>query len=554
MSDFLKIRLYAKDTGYIGESEVEALISSVLMENGMLDEEGAPKDYKKKPIRTIDVTLDEGIVTIKSAGDLTFTATLDEQLSNEFVIQVEMQNIKRWNPMRYSDAYAADLDCAWELEYTGLHGACARLSGKGTYPKEWRPLMDIIEAFGNRNAKNRKGVYTAAKYYDELTGQSSAKAALMTAALSGMGMPEDVVAAGLLHLAAKEKGFSRDFVAENYDPAIIRLMIELGDVTAPGTEEPEPEDTPDDPRWETVKRVRASGSLYLKRVALADCLSDLIILSRENKDGVSDAKLGAYYAGMVTSLGDLEKDKASEREYREMVDLYKEVFVAYKIDSENGIIYQFQGDTASVALRRGEYEWKPCGLDSVPDQASPLSKDLALFIAGLWKREADEALVRDGNRNGKYDVPDMHVLKVAIHKAAETETKHSKNIAASVLLRMIKEGEQILTPMQAGIREKAMIESGNVQNVKGVPVSFLGIEEPGKDKTYAAVFTSMDEIGDIDGENVTGIPVKTVFRFVKEMGDLDGVIVDPFSDSFIVSKEKMSELLAEESRDADPAS
>ena len=59
----------------------------------------------------------------------------------------------------------------------------------------------------------------------------------------------------------------------------------------------------------------------------------------------------------------------------------------------------------------------------------------------------------------------------------------------------------------------------------------------------AAVFTSMDEIGEIDGEDIEAVPLSTLLRFIKHMDRLDGMIIDPFSDRFLVTKEKIAEML-----------
>ena len=59
----------------------------------------------------------------------------------------------------------------------------------------------------------------------------------------------------------------------------------------------------------------------------------------------------------------------------------------------------------------------------------------------------------------------------------------------------------------------------------------------------AAVFTSIDEIGEIGEEDIEAVPLKTLLRFVKHMDRLDGIIIDPFSDRFLVTKESIAEML-----------
>ena len=122
------------------------------------------------------------------------------------------------------------------------------------------------------------------------------------------------------------------------------------------------------------------------------------------------------------------------------------------------------------------------------------------------------------------------------------KTRKDNKVALSVINRMVTEGEQVLAALHAGDKELRLIERGDIDNVASISVSFLGLEDDEGDK-MAAVFTSMDEIGEISDEDIEAVPLKTLLRFVKHMDKLDGIIIDPFSDRFLVTKERIAEML-----------
>ena len=124
----------------------------------------------KKLLRSIKISLVRGLIRISSvAEDITdcYTADLNEQLTNEFLIQVEMLDIKKWNPIKYSPAYVGTERCSWVLEFSGLKGESTMHSGDDTYPKEWPVLIDLIDAFNDMHIFTQESVRIAAGMMDE---------------------------------------------------------------------------------------------------------------------------------------------------------------------------------------------------------------------------------------------------------------------------------------------------------------------------------------------------------------------------------------------------
>ena len=501
------------------------------------------------PYRTVDVFLEDGIVKIVSKDEdpeYDFTTVLGEQMSNEFLIQTEGLEIRKWNPMYYSPAFSGDYKCSWVLDYHGLKDESVMHSGVGTYPKAWQLLMDLIDALNDRKTLLQESVHIAAEHIEP----STARMTDMVHILSLMGVPQSVITAGMIRAAyqgqtPKAEARYRDFVKDNFDRTVEDLLAEFGD---------DSQLEPAERRVALLERVKASKSLYFKKIVLAELMSDLTAVKAKMDAGLgfSDpvmdkGEMGIYYAEMISNLEVLGADKQAGATYSRLVDMYKTVFVSYYLDSVNGVIYQTQGTTAGVYLRRGEYDWRAVR-DEMTVVAEPMRKELALFLAGLWRREADEALVKDGNREGSLDVPDMTVLKVVMSRAKSAAERKDNKVVLSVLRRMMEEGEQILAPIRAADPDMELIEKGGVDDVSTVAVSFLGLEDDECD-TMAAVFTSMDELGEIDEDDMEAIPVKMVLEFVKSMSRLDGILIDPFSDRFTISKEKIAELLDEIKKD-----
>lgn len=567
MRTYFTLDLYMLEDGQtesVPEDERIQLGPEVELEEpdtGDENEDKVQEPESPQPYRLIKVTLDKGRMVIKSVSDDPYDdyeEEYTEQLTNEFLIQTELLEIRKWDPMHYSPAFAGNNICSWELDYNGLKGGEAVRSGKGTYPKGWPFLMDLIDAYNGKAERRQESVHIAAEYAAKLIDGENAEGAGVTAGISpvtkavdmvnilaAMCMPQDVVAAGVLRAAADEPGYDPEFARKGFDGPVGELLEEYGDDAGLPLAEK---------RRALIDSVKASESTYFKKLVLAEVLADLIRIKAgldengEFSDPVmSREEMGLYYAEIIAALSVLDSDERAGMIYSVLVDMYKSVFVSYSLDSVRGTIYQVQGTMAGVMLKRGEYDWRTMH-GAVPDDACPVSKDLALFLADRWRHQADEELVHDGNKAGFRDVPDLKVLKVVMGRTQGKKARKDNIVALSVIKRMMDEGEQMLAALHAGDKELRLIERGDIDDVANIPVSFLGLEDDEGNK-MAALFTSMEEIGEIDEEDIEAVPIRTLLRFVKHMDRLDGVIIDPFSDRFIITKEKIAEMLDDLSKE-----
>ncbi len=571
MRTYLTIELYADTTENGDRSEELDELEELeeLDELEELEEREEPEEREEtdletltenipKPYRTIEVLLGKGSMVIKSVADdpeYTYEIEYPEQMMNEFLIQTELLDIRRWDPMHYSPAYDGGEKCSWELDYHGLKGEEEVRSGRGTYPKGWPLLIDLINAYRENNEGQQESVHVAAGYAvsllkgdgnpaeaeesRECADSAEVRMVDMVYLLSVMRMPQDVIAAGIVRAASLEHGYDAAGVRDRFDGPVAGLLDEYGD----DWDLPEAER-----RIALIDKVRKTGSVYFKRLVLAEVMSLLIRVKAgiDEGEGFDDGvmsldEMGLYYAEVISALGSLEHDDRAGVLYSVLVDMYKSVFISYSLDSLRGVIYQMQGTAAGVVLHRGEYDWRPLQ-GEVPYGTCQISKSLALFLADRWRKQADEALVRDGNKTGLRDVPDLKALKVVMSCTRDNKARKDNKVALSVLSRMVNEGEQVLAALRAGDKALRLIERGDIDDVANIPVSFLGLEDDEGNK-MAAVFTSMDEVGDIAEAEIEAVPLKTLLLFVKHMDRLDGIIIDPFSDRFLVTKETIAEML-----------
>ena len=362
-----------------------------------------PDETDPEPYRVINVEIEDGAVEVKSEAsdaDHCFDVRLGEQMSSEFLIQTERLEIRKWNPMYYSPAYAGEYGCSWMLEYCGLKEESTMRSGVGTYPKKWQMLMDLIDSLNDRKRLLQENAGIAAEYAGRvLSGRTGGSEAAAVSGvlnevniLSAMQMPQDVIAAGILRSISRA-GYDAtaenretadmedpaDFAGDNFDKTVSDMLGLFGDETGMD---------PAVRRVTLLEKVKSSDSLYFKRLVLAEVLSDLVAVKAKMDMGLGfddpameQGEMGIYYAQMISALEILGGDEKAGAMYQKLIDLYKTVFVSYYLDSVNGVIYQTQGNAAGVSLKRGEYDWRATD-GVIPAGAEYLRKDLALFLAG----------------------------------------------------------------------------------------------------------------------------------------------------------------------------
>lgn len=89
-----------------------------------------------------------------------------------------------------------------------------------------------------------------------------------------------------------------------------------------------------------------------------------------------------YYGGIQDALGELQSVPEASEIYWEMVRRYKDLFVEFYIDEENGILYQSCADSTMWMLKKEICEWIPVK-DSI-EGLKVLPRYRAEFIEDVW--------------------------------------------------------------------------------------------------------------------------------------------------------------------------
>lgn len=106
----------------------------------------------------------------------------------------------------------------------------------------------------------------------------------------------------------------------------------------------------------------------LKMLVLADKLSNLRSIARDYKrlgDGLwqrfnaPKEKQAWYYNGIVDTLAELEQYVETVDAYQELLGLYKDVFVIYKINPTYDKLYQANTFGQAYCLTKGNPQWEP---------------------------------------------------------------------------------------------------------------------------------------------------------------------------------------------------
>lgn len=90
-----------------------------------------------------------------------------------------------------------------------------------------------------------------------------------------------------------------------------------------------------------------------------------------------------YYGSIDNALSDFQNDEDVEAVYWELVELYKELFVRYFIDEEQGFLLQVSVSGEAWIMHKGSPEWKLFNGDISPSLI-PLSRRAAEMKEEIW--------------------------------------------------------------------------------------------------------------------------------------------------------------------------
>ncbi len=123
--------------------------------------------------------------------------------------------------------------------------------------------------------------------------------------------------------------------------------------------------------WKERKQAEIDGcreaSERLKMLILADKLANLRSMYVDYRDegevfwerfNAPKEMQAWYYGGVQDALYEMQLYSNTAQAYWEMVELYKDIFVSFRVDKEKGLLYQICADGETYCLKKGNPEWK----------------------------------------------------------------------------------------------------------------------------------------------------------------------------------------------------
>jgi len=90
-----------------------------------------------------------------------------------------------------------------------------------------------------------------------------------------------------------------------------------------------------------------------------------------------------YYSGIVDGLSELQHIPQTAGAYWELAGIYKDLFVKYYIDEDNGMLYQIAESGESYRMAKGIPQWKPLK-QPLPDNVTETDRKTAEMTEDKW--------------------------------------------------------------------------------------------------------------------------------------------------------------------------
>ncbi|MBO5666807.1 MAG: HD domain-containing protein, partial [Firmicutes bacterium] len=263
--------------------------------------------------------------------------------------------------------------------------------------------------------------------------------------LAAMNGSEDLQVAGVLHGAVEKNRAA----VELFWPLFGNSVAVLLDIYDPGV-------TAENWRW---KKQRLLEKLELadretQLLVMADCVADLRALTCSyracdsrtwRKTGVKREDLSWYYSEVQDTLCDLQDDEEARDVYWEFVDLYKDLFVTYYLNDEEGILYQIAHGLYGYAMSREELMWTSIE-DQIPENAEVIPREEAEGLEELWTTNKEE-FYHDETLEGNEQI------EAAISDFRKKEDRETLENLTEVMARRIEERGHLIMPIEDGIEE-----------------------------------------------------------------------------------------------------
>lgn len=203
--------------------------------------------------------------------------------------------------------------------------------------------------------------------------------------LSEMGADTNLMIAGLLHDVVEDTNTTIEEICAIFGDDVAELV---GGHTEDKTKS-----------WEERKLTEMKETLLaplrLKMLVLADKLANMRSIRNDYMElgnalwerfNAGLRQQAWYYGEMTEVLEDMQDYPNVEPYYWEFVGLYKDVFVAYFYDEENGKIYQCNAAGEAYCLTKGSPVWSIMA-DVIPEEAVVVSRIFAESLEDGWNEQ-----------------------------------------------------------------------------------------------------------------------------------------------------------------------
>ncbi len=332
--------------------------------------------------------------------------------------------------------------------------------------------------------------------------------------LASIGVSEELQIAGVLHGAAEQNGA----VVEIFKMRFGVRAAELLKFYIKGC---------DTDNWRWKKQFILNELELADRdtqiLVMADAVADLraltfayLVCEERNwkKLKVTKADLSWYYSEVQDILCDMQDDETAGDLYWEMVNLYKDLFVTYYLDDEEGILYQIAHGLYGYAMTREELMWNQIE-DQIPEQAEVISRKEAESLEELWTFQKEEP-VHDETLEGN------EILEEAISDFRKNEDKESLEYLAEIIARRIEARGHVIMPVEDGV-EEGHVAPRTITTDDG--------------EVVIAAFTNQTEMKKGPRSEVLSIRIEHLFAVAKELDFVGGVVINPWGEFMYVGKD-----------------
>ena len=334
--------------------------------------------------------------------------------------------------------------------------------------------------------------------------------------LTTMNASEDLQIAGVLHGAVEKKRAAVELFWSMFGNSVAVLL----DIYDPG-------ETAENWRWKKQRLLEKLevADREVQLLVMADCVADLRSLTcsyREygertwKKSGVKRGDLSWYYSETQDILCDFQDDEAARDIYWEFVNLYKDLFVTYYLDDEEGILYQIAHGLYGYAMSREDLMWNQIE-DQIPENAEVIPREEAESLEELWTFRKEE-LCHDETLEGN------DRIETAISAFRKNEDRETLEELAEVIARRIEERGHVIMPVEEGIEE------GNVS-----PRTITTDDG----EVVIAAFTNQEEMKKGPYREMLSIRIEHLLAIAKELDFVGGVVINPWGEFMYVGKDLM---------------